>query len=220
MSVQTLCDAAEWVGQAAQTHAGGDTYSLRIVCDASLQKQVHPHLLRKYLDRMTPATTPPRARWQSLRCRLRLAREECMQLQGSLIWVFLFQPLSAQERSSHRKWALASLTRTPGEAHWQLRYRSPTEGTRRGLVYRPHMADAPIPPTIPMDDRYTYDWTDPLSAVWFHATTPTHGRCLPPPCLHPVRHITDVMRKARTVSCMHPPPRLYGMTFSPITPSV
>ena len=38
MSVQTLCDAAEWVGQAAQTHAGGDTYSLRIVCDASLQK--------------------------------------------------------------------------------------------------------------------------------------------------------------------------------------
>ena len=146
MSVQTLCDAAEWVGQAAQTHADGDTRALRVVCDASLQKQVHPHLLRKHLDRTTPATTPPRARWQCLRRRFRLAREECMRLQGSLIWVFLFQPLSTQERSSHRKWALASLTRTPGEEHWQLRYRSPAEGTRCVLVYRPHMAGAPLPP--------------------------------------------------------------------------
>ena len=170
---------------------------------------------------MTPATTPPRARLQSLRCRLRLAREECMQLQGSLIWVFLFQPLSTQERSSHRKWALASLTRTPGEAHWQLRYRSPTEGTRRVLVYRPHMADAPIPPTIPRDDRYTYDWTDPLSAVWFHAARPANGRCLPPPCSVPTSSAAHYRRDAKSAhhSCVQPPPA-YGMAFSFITPSV
>ena len=205
MSIQTLCDTAEWVGQAAQTHTDGDARALRVVCDASLQKQVHPHLLRHYLDRTTPTTTPPRERWQCVRRRLRLTRDECMRLPDSLIWVFLFQPLSTHERSSHRKWVLASLTQTPGVEHWRLRYRSPTEGTQRVLVYRPHMAGALLPPTVPMDDRYTHDWTDPLSAVWFPAVTPTTGWCLPPPSLHPVTHITDVMRKARSIRACTPP---------------
>ena len=49
-----------------------------------------------------------------------------------------------------------------------------------------------------MDDTYTYDWTDPLSAVWFPATTPLEGLCSPPPCLNPVTHVIGVMRQART----------------------
>ena len=41
MSIQTICDAAEWMGQAAQTHDGGIARPLQVVCDdASLQKQV------------------------------------------------------------------------------------------------------------------------------------------------------------------------------------
>ena len=134
-----------------------------------------------------------------------------MQSEGSLIWVFLFQPLSRSEPTSHRRWTLASLTQIPDLGCWQLRYRSLTERARSVLFYSPHMADAPLPPTTPMDDRYTYDWPDPLGAVWFPAVTASTGLCLPPPCLHPVRHIIEVMRKARTVRACNPPRRWHDL---------
>ena len=179
----------------------GNTDPLRVVCDASLQKQVHPHLLRMYLDQTTPTTTPTpsRERWPCSRNRILLARAACKQSAGSLIWVFLFQPVSARELSSHRRWALASLTRTPGEEKWQLRYQSLTWRTQSAIIYRPHMANAPLPSVVPMDDTYTYEWTDPLGAMWFHpATTPLNELCSPPPCPNPVAHITDVMRRTHT----------------------
>ena len=50
-----------------------------------------------------------------------------------------------------------------------------------------------------MDGTYTYDWTDPLDAVWFPATTPLNGLCSPPPCLNPVTYVIDVMRRTHTV---------------------
>ena len=60
------------------------------------------------------------------------------------------------------------------------------------------MADAPLPLLVPTDGTYIYEWTGPLDAVWFHATAPRNGLCSPPPCLDPVAHITDVMRRAHT----------------------
>ena len=50
LSIHTVCDTAEWMGQAVRTHSAGTAPPLRVVCDASLQKQVHPRLLRMYLD--------------------------------------------------------------------------------------------------------------------------------------------------------------------------
>ena len=121
MSIQTVCDAAEWMGQTSSI-----ARPLQVVCNASLQKQVHPHLLRMYLDQTAPTATPTpsQERWPCSQNRILLARAACKQSAGSLIWVFLFPPLSARELSSHRRWALASLTQTPGEEKWQLRYQS------------------------------------------------------------------------------------------------
>ena len=59
LSIHTICDTAEWMGHAGQTHSAGAAPPLRVVCDASLQKQVHPHLLRMYLDQTAPAANPP-----------------------------------------------------------------------------------------------------------------------------------------------------------------
>ena len=200
LTIHTMCDAAEWMGQATPTHHGHAARPLQVVCDASLQKQVHPHLLRMYLDQTAPTVnpTPPRERWPCSQNRILLARTACTQSAGSLIWVFMFQPLSNRERFSHRRWVLASLTYIAGEQKWQLRYQSLAVGAQRAIVYRPHMANAPLPPVAPMDDTYTYDWPHPLDAVWFPATTPLDGLCSPPPCLNPVTHVIDVMRRART----------------------
>ena len=65
MSIHAVCDTAEWMGQATPTHHGDAARPLQVVCDASLQKQVHPHLLRMYLDQTAPMAnlTPPRERW-------------------------------------------------------------------------------------------------------------------------------------------------------------
>ena len=163
LSIHTMCDTAEWMGQAAQTHHVGTAGSLRVVCDASLQKQVHPHLLRMYLDQTAPTANPapPRERWPCLQNRILLARAACKQSAGSLIWVFVFQPFSNRELFSHRRWALASLTQITGEQKWQLRSQSLTSGTQRAVLFRPHMANAPLPPVAPMDGTYTYDWPRP-----------------------------------------------------------
>ena len=100
------------MGQATPTHHGHAARPLQVVCDASLQKQVHPHLLRMYLDQTAPTAnpTPPRERWPCSQNRILLAWTACTQSAGSLVWAFMFQPLSNRERFSHRRWVLASLT--------------------------------------------------------------------------------------------------------------
>ena len=195
----TSLEQFQWMGHAEQIHGAGTAPPLRVVCGASLQKQVHPHLLRMYLDQTSPVAnpSPPRERWPLSQNRILLARTVCTQLDGSLIWVFMFQPLSSRERFSHRRWVLASLTRITGEQKWQLRYQSLVSGTRRAVIFRPHMANTPLPPVTPMDDTYTYDWPRPLDAVWFPAATPSDGLCSPPPCLNPITYIIDVMQRAR-----------------------
>ena len=37
MSIQAVCDTAEWMGQAVQTHVDGIARALHVVCGASLQ---------------------------------------------------------------------------------------------------------------------------------------------------------------------------------------
>ena len=182
LSIHAVCDTAEWMGQAAQTHHGRTAGPLRVVCDASLQKQVHPHMLRMYLDQTAPSTNPipQRERWPCSQNRILMARTHCKQSAGSLIWVFMFQPLSNRELFSHRRWVLASLTQITGEQKWQIRYQSFTSGTQRAVVFRPHMANTPLPSVAPMGDLYTYEWRRPLGAVWFPATTPSDGLCSPP----------------------------------------
>jgi hypothetical protein len=80
MPIKTVCDAAEWMGQAAQTHDEDIARPLQVVCEASLQKLIHPHLLRMYLDQagLTAAPSPPRERWLRSQSRIRLAREACI----------------------------------------------------------------------------------------------------------------------------------------------
>ena len=83
--------------------------------------------------------------------------------------------------------------RTPTASH-----QSSTSGTQRAVIFRPHMANAPLPSVAPMDGSYTYDWRRPLGAVWFPATAPLDGLCSPPPCLNPITFAIDVTRRART----------------------
>ena len=92
LSIHAVCGTAEWMGQAAQTHHGRAAGPLRVVCDASLQKQVHPHMLRMYLDQTAPTTNPipQQERWPCLRNRVLTTRSHCKQSAGSLIWVFMF----------------------------------------------------------------------------------------------------------------------------------
>ena len=83
MSIQAMCEATEWMEQATQTHQGNDARPLRVVCDASLQQQVHPHLLRMYLDQTAPTTTlnPSRERWPCSQNRI-LSGPDSMQAIG------------------------------------------------------------------------------------------------------------------------------------------
>ena len=59
---------------------------VRVVFGASLQKQMHLHLLRMYLDQTAPTTTPTpsRERWPCSRNRILLARAACKQCVGRL----------------------------------------------------------------------------------------------------------------------------------------
>ena len=141
--------------------------ALRVVCDASLQtaetsaSSPTPDVSRPNGPYGKPPA-PPRERWPCSRNRILMAWAACKQSTGSLIWVFMFQPLSNRdERLSHRRWVLAPLTRITGEQKWQLRCQSLAVGAQRAVTYRPHMANAPLPPVAPMDDTYTYNWSDP-----------------------------------------------------------
>ena len=84
------------MGQTTQVHHERDARSLHVICDASLQKQVHPHILGMYLNQPERMTTnrPPRVRWSDERGSMHTARDACTQSPDSLIWAFLCQPLS------------------------------------------------------------------------------------------------------------------------------
>ena len=63
---------------------------------------------------------------------------------------------------------------------------------------------------MPMDDRYTHDRADPLSAVRFHEATPRMGGVSPLRAYIQCGTLsTEVMRKARTIRACSPPPRLW-----------
>ena len=121
MSIRAVY-VARWSGWDRQHRRAWSHALSRWFVTPRYRKKVHPHLLRMYLDQMAPTTTttPSRERWPCSQKRILLARTACTQSTGSLIWVFLFQPLSARDLSSHRRWALAPLTQTPGEEKWQL----------------------------------------------------------------------------------------------------
>ena len=55
----------EWMGQTTQVHHTRGERSLHVICDASLQKQVHPHMLGMYLNQpeLSAIDSPPRVRW-------------------------------------------------------------------------------------------------------------------------------------------------------------
>jgi hypothetical protein len=208
LSINVLCGTAEWMGQVVSLHDSGEVPSLRIVCDASLQTQVHPHLLHTYLAQTAPTTADAGASprpWSVTRDLARQARQASLQVPGSLIWVFLYQSLSASDAGSNRRWALASLTEQSDRAVWVLRYQSARSRRQHVIVYREHMAHAPLPDLLPMDDRYTFEWNDPLIAVWFPAVQSASSLYSPPPCLDPVSYVIATVRRARDARLCAPP---------------
>ena len=96
-SIHTVCGTMEWMGQTTQVHHARGARSLRVICGASLQKQVHPHMLSMYLDQPELSMTdrPPQVRWSEKNDSIYAAREACTQSPGSLMWVFLYQSLSS-----------------------------------------------------------------------------------------------------------------------------
>ena len=91
-SLMSICDAFEWMGHTALLKASCKPGPVRIICGASLQKKVHPHLLHQYVER-TP--TPdnnlrPSSRWPVLKKHTHLERAKCMTTPNCLVWVFLF----------------------------------------------------------------------------------------------------------------------------------
>ena len=142
---------------------------VRIICDASLQKQVHPHLLHQYIQR-TPTpdnSSRPSTRWPVLQKHTYLERAQCMTTPGCLLWVFLFQPPSGEEEFIHR-WILATTDKV--ENTWQIRYQSTTSTMQHAVVYRTHMKRQRWPPFAPLQDgAFSFLWDDPHHAVWFPA---------------------------------------------------
>ena len=190
-TIHTVCDTMEWMEQTTQVHHAHGARPLHVTCDASLQKQVHPHILGMYLDEpeLSVIDRPPQVRWSKKSDQIRAARQECIQSPGSLIWVFLYQPLSNRDKASHRRWALASLTRTPNSLKWIGTYQSTSARATNITMFRPHMAGNPFPTLTPMAEQYSLEFTASLTAVWFPATQPSNELCCPPPYMDPVAHI-------------------------------
>ena len=135
---------------------------IRIICDASLQKQVHPHLLRQYIQR-TPTpddNSRPSTRWPVLQKRTYLERAQCMATPNCLIWVFLFQPPSEEEAFLRHRWILATMNKV--ENKWQIKYQSTTGTIQHAVVYRSHMQRQRWPPFAPLrDDAFSFLWDNP-----------------------------------------------------------
>ena len=108
-SLMSICDAFEWMGHTALLRAPCKSGPIRIICDASLQKQVHPHLLHQYIERNpTPDNNlRPPSRWPVLQKHTHSERATCMTTPNCLIWVFLFQPPSNEEEFLRHRWILA-----------------------------------------------------------------------------------------------------------------
>ena len=135
------------------------------------------------------------------------AREACTQSPGSLIWVFLYQPLSnpSRDKASHRRWVLASLTRTPNLREWIGTYQSASAHATNITMHRPSMAGNPFLTLTPMAEQYSLKFTAPLTAVWFPATQPSSELCCPPPCMDPVAHVIETMGQAKEARLCAPP---------------
>ena len=137
------------------------------------------------------------------------ARNACTQSPDSLMWVFLYQPLSnlSKDKAHHRRWVLAPLTRTPNSrAEWIGTYQSTSPNATNIAMFRPNMAGRPFPTLVPMaDQRYSFRFTAPLTAVWFRATQPTTQLCCPPPYMDPVSFIIETMRRAKEARLCAPP---------------
>jgi hypothetical protein len=212
-SIHTICDTMEWMGQTTQVHHTQGRRSLHVICDASLQKQVHPHMLGMYLSQpeLSANDSLPHVRWPDKRDSIRTDRHACTQLVSSLVWVFLYQPLSnlRKDEAYHRRWVLALMTRTPNRQEWIGTYQSTSPNAAHITMFRPNMADRPLPALTPMaDQRYSFRYTSPLAAVWFRATQPSSGLCCSPPYMDPVSYIIETMRRAKEARlCV--PPRLW-----------
>ena len=184
-------------------------HCLHVMCDASLQKQAHLHMLSMYLDQpeLSVVDRPPQVRWSKKNDSIYAAREACTQSPGSLIWVFLYQPLSDSNRdkASHRRWVLASLTRTPNLREWICTYQSASAHATNITMFRPNMAGNPFPTLTPMAEQYSLKFTAPLTAVWFPATQPSSELCRPPACMDPVAHVIETMGQAKEARLCAPP---------------
>ena len=73
-SIHRVCGTMEWMGQTTQVHHARGARSLHVICDASLQKQVRPHLLGMYLNQpgLSAVDSPPRIRWSDKRDSIRI----------------------------------------------------------------------------------------------------------------------------------------------------
>ena len=174
---------------------------VRIICDASLQKQIHPHLRHQYIERTpTPGNNlRPSSRWPVLKKHTHLERANCMSTPDSLIWVFLFQPPSDEEEFLLHRWVLATMNKI--ENKWQIRYQSTTSTVQHAVVYRTHMKQQRWPPFAPLHGAFSFLWDNPHGAVWFPATlsTNTANICHPPPHLDPISFIIQAMQRAKDV---------------------
>ena len=156
----------------------------RIICDASLQKQVHPHLLHRYIER-TPTTgnnPRPSTRWPVLQKQTYLERAKCMTTPNCLIWGFLFQPPSEEEEFLRHRWILATMEKVDNK--WQIRCQSTTSTIQHAVIYRPHMKQQRWPPFAPLqNDAFPFLWDDPHGTVRFPATLSANvtNICHPPP---------------------------------------
>ena len=212
-SIHTVCGTVEWMGQTTQVHHERGARSLHVICGASLQKQkqVHPRILGMNLSQpeLSAIDRPPRVRWPDKRNSIHAARGACAQSPGSLIWVFLYQPLSnsSKDKAPHRRWVLASLTRTPNLREWiGTSYQSTSPNATNIAMFRPNMAGHPFPTLAPMaDQRYSFRFTAPLTAVWFRATQRTTELCCPPPYMDPVSFIIETMNRANEARLCAPP---------------
>ena len=128
-----------------------------------------------------------------------LERSTCMTTPNCLIWVFLFQPPSAEEEFLRHRWVLATMDKVENTDQWQIRYQSTTSTIQHTDVYRPHMSRQRWPLFAPLQGTFSFLWDNPHGAAWFPATLSTHTMniCRPPPHQDPVSFIIQTMQYKR-----------------------
>ena len=85
-------------------------------------------------------------------------------------------------------------------------YQSTSPNATNIAMFRPNMTEHPFPTLTPMaDQRYSFRFTAPLTAVWFRATQPASELCCPPPYMDPVSYIIGTMSRANDARLCAPP---------------